>query len=117
MLYIPAIIPEPDPADGLISRACMAKYLLGLMAGDFSESYLFVSWTDELPYLFWDAAQGLEVEGAFGPVTLPEEQRKLILELASVSGGWWASRPDQSEQGESFVGLDEWRDLHLKRIK
>jgi len=50
MLYIRDIVPEPDPVDGLISRSCMARYLLGLKAGDFSETYHFVSWTKELPF-------------------------------------------------------------------
>jgi hypothetical protein len=68
MLYIRDIVPEPDPVDGLISRACMARYLLGLKTGDFSETYHFVSWTKVLPFDFWDAAQGEEVQGAFGPV-------------------------------------------------
>lgn len=38
MLYLRDIVPEPDPIDGLISRAYMARYLFGLMAGDFSET-------------------------------------------------------------------------------
>jgi len=116
MLYIPNIVPEPDPADGLISRACMARYLLGLMAEDFSQTYHFVSWTEDTPFLFWDAVHGNEVEGAFGPVTLPEEERKLILELGSVSGGWWADRPNHSNPGDSFIPMDRWQRILAERI-
>lgn len=113
MLYIPDIIPEPDPADGLISRVCMAKYLLGLMAKDYSQSYNFVSWSDDLPYLLWDAVHGKEVAGSFGSVSLPPEQRKLLLELATVADGWWIHFPDFTDSGASFISMEQWR-IHLK---
>jgi hypothetical protein len=109
MLYIRSIVPEPDPADGLISRACMAKYLLGLMAEDFSQTYCLVSWTAEVPLLFWQAAHGGEIESAFGPAGIASDERKLVLELAAVSGGWWTGSPGGREAGDAFLPLEEWR--------
>jgi hypothetical protein len=109
MLYIRSIVPEPDPADGLISRACMAKYLLGLMAEDFSETYFFLSWADELPFLYWRAAHGDTVEVALGSAELPDDERKLVLELATVAGGWWIASPSHGKQGEAFLSIEEWR--------
>jgi hypothetical protein len=109
MLYLRDIVPEPDPTDGLISRACMARYLLGLKAEDFSETYHFVSWTKDVPFDFWDAAHGKEVEGAFGWVNLPAEERELILELASVADGWWVDSPTHADPSLSFTPLEEWQ--------
>ena len=109
MLYIRSIEPEPDPADGLISRVCMARYLLGLMAEDFSESYFFTSWTDEVPLLSWRAAYGGEVEGAFGPVAMPPDERRLVIELATVADGWWIGSPSHDKQDEAILPLDGWR--------
>jgi len=86
MLYIEDIVPEPDPADGLISRACMARYLLGLMASDYSETYFFSSWATDLEYHLWDAVHGKRVEVALGTAMLEEDERKLILELATNPG-------------------------------
>jgi hypothetical protein len=115
MLYIPDIVAEPDPVDGLISRACMARYLLGLMAEDFSQTYHFVSWTEDTPFLFWDAVHGNEVEGSFGPVTLPAEARRLIHELAIVSGGWWTHHPNHSKPDDSFIPMECWLQILAER--
>jgi hypothetical protein len=117
MLYIPDIVSEPDPVDGLISRACMAKYLLGLMAEDFSQTYDFVSWTEELPEHLWAAAHGEEVDGTLGKVVLTSIEQKLILELATVANGWWTAYPNFAEPGDSFTPLDQWRERYAARNK
>lgn len=109
MLYIPDIVSEPDPVDGLISRACMAKYLLGLMAEDFSQTYYFVSWTEGVPDHLWAAAHGEEVDGAFGKAVLSPTEKQLILDLATVANGWWIDHPDFTNPVNSFVPLQEWR--------
>jgi hypothetical protein len=109
MLYIPDIVPEADPVDGLISRQCMAKYLLGLLAEDFSQTYHLVSWTKEVPYHFWAAAHGAEVDVAFGKAVLSSTEKKLILDLAIVSNGWWVDHPDFANPVDSFISLEEWR--------
>lgn len=88
----------------------MAKYLLGLLAEDFSQTYNFVSWSKNLPFLLWNAAQGEEVEGAFGPVTLQPAERKLILELSTVADGWWVAHPHFENPNESFVSLKAWQE-------
>jgi hypothetical protein len=117
MLYIRSIVPEPDPADGLISRVCMAKYLLGLMAEDFSETCHFVSWADDLPFVFWQAALGNEVEGAFGTVALSPEVRDLVMQLATVADGWWTGSPSHDMQGDAFMPLVEWRKRVSERTR
>jgi hypothetical protein len=109
MIYIPDIVPEADPADGLISRACMAKYLLGLMAEDFSQTCHLVSWAADVEYHFWSAVHGEDVEGVCGKAKLSPPERKLILDLAIVANGWWTAHPNFSDPGDSFVELDEWR--------
>lgn len=58
MLYIRDIVPEPDPVDGLISRACMARYLLGLKTGDFSETYHLCLVDKDLPLRFLGCSPG-----------------------------------------------------------
>ena len=109
MRFIPDIVPEPDPADGFISRACMARYLLGLMAEDFSQNYYLVSWTEEVPEMLWKAAHGTSFDGAFGErVTLPENEGKLILELATVVDGWWIAAPGHGQESV-FMQLAGWR--------
>lgn len=115
MLYIPDIVSEPDPVDGLISRACMAKYLLGLIAEDFSQTYHFVSWTEELPEHLWAAAHDEEVDASLGKVTLPAAEQKLIRELAVVANGWWIAYPNFAEPGDSFMPLDQWRERFAAR--
>jgi hypothetical protein len=115
MLYIPDIVAEPDPADGLISRACMARYLLGLMAEDFSQTYHFVSWTEETPFQFWDAAHGKEIEGALSPAKLSADEKKLILELATVAGGWWIDCPNHANPSDSLIPLERWQQILTER--
>ena len=119
MLYIPDIVPEPDPADGLISRECMARYLLSLMAGDYSETYFFTSWETELEYHLWDAVHGKCVEAALGTAMLKEDEQKLILEMATVAGGWWVyedeTQPDQS--GPVFIPMERWLQVLAEQAK
>jgi len=88
MLYVPDIILEPDPADGLISRVSMARYIFRLMAEDYSQTYHFVSWTDEMARSLWDDVHGKPQEAAFGQTNLSEKERKLFLDLATVADGW-----------------------------
>ena len=109
MLYIEDIVPEPDPADGLISRACMARYLLGLMASDYSETYFFSSWATDLEYHLWDAVHGKRVEVALGTAMLEEDERKLILELATVAGGWWVWPRTDGAEDKAFIPMKEWK--------
>lgn len=87
----------------------MATYLLGLLAEDFSQTYHLVSWTKDVPYHFWAAAHGTEVDGALGKAVLSAIEKKLILDLATVSNGWWVDHPDFVELGGSFVPLEVWR--------
>jgi hypothetical protein len=87
----------------------MAKYLLGLMAEDFSQTYCLVSWSEEVPLLFWKAAHGREIEGAFGPAGMAADERKLVLELAVVAGGWWIGPPGDRGACDAFLALQEWR--------
>jgi len=110
MLYIEDIVPEPDPADGLISRACMARYLLGLMASDYSETYFFSSWATDLEYHLWDAVHGKRVEVALGTAMLEEDERKLILELATVADGWWVYPRTDGAEDKTFIPMDRWKE-------
>jgi|GEM_PF-2069657 len=112
MLYIPDIIPEPDPADGLISRASMARYILQLMAEDYSQTHHFVSWDDEMPYRLWDDVHGQPQEAALGETTLSEDDRKLFRDLATVANGWWLDLHDQ----DGFLPMNQWQErIHNRK--
>lgn len=111
MLYVPNFIPEHDPSDGLISRASMARYILRLMAEDYSQTHFLVSWDDEMPFRLWQDAHGEVQEAAFGETRLSERERKLILELAHVADGWWLD----VHNPESVVSMDQWREILAKR--
>lgn len=111
MLYVPNFIPEHDPADGLISRASMARYILRLMAEDYSQTHFLDSWDDEMPFRLWHDAHGEVQEVASRKIRLSERERKLVLELAQVAEGWWLDihNPD------SVVSMDKWREMLAKR--
>ena len=119
MLFIPGIVPEPDPADSLISRACMAKYLLRLMATDFSETYYFTSWETDLEHHLWDAAHGISVEAAFGTCTLEKDEQKLILEFATLANGWWVYEDETQPVGHGpvFIPMDRWKQILAEKEK
>jgi hypothetical protein len=103
-IYIPIFHPEPDPVDGLISRASMAKYILRLKAEEYSQDYFLISWEDDLDFKLWDDCHGSIQEGAFGETRMSESERALFRDLATVADGWW--RDIHSDDG--FVPMAEW---------
>ena len=88
----------------------MARYLLGLMAGDYSETYFFTSWETDLEYHLWDAVHGKCAEVALGTAMLKEDERKLILELATVAGGWWVWPQTDGAKDKTFIPMNRWKE-------
>jgi hypothetical protein len=106
-ICVPIFHPDPDPVDGLVSRASMAKYLLRLKAEEYSQDYFLISWKEGLDFKLWDDANGQAQEADFSTTQLSEPERALFLNLAAVANGWW--RDIHSKDG--FVPMDEWRAL------
>jgi len=76
-----------------------------------SEDYYAAGWHILLEFYLWTMVQGGDARGGFGAL-LPEEIDKLRC-LSEQCGGWWIW--DEEEQGERFLGLDEWKAMYEAR--
>lgn len=97
MLYTPDFIPSIDPADGLISRASMAKYILLLLSEDYAQKRHLTSWCLEVSHELWNKLQ--DHNG------LAPDERALFLGLAKTADGWWAG-----SDKNGFIPLSQWID-------
>jgi hypothetical protein len=109
--------PDTDPADGMISRAALAREVLYFRMKLLSQTFYEADWVEDLEWEVWDMAHVKPWRFAGKDVT--GNTAKGFQDLVKLGGGFWAWSNVVGQEGDMpvFVPLEEWRGHLAKRRK
>lgn len=107
--------PDPDPADGLPSRAALARELLRYKMEDYSENGFCANWLVDLEFELWEAVdRDSPSEAGMFTVNTSRECRL----LAELCGGWWAwDMVAPPGDNPVFMPMERWLQILADRGK
>jgi hypothetical protein len=107
--------PDTDPADGMISRAALAREVLYFRMKLLSRTFYESDWVEDLEWEVWDMAHVKPYK--IGDLEVTEELAKYFRDLIKLGGGFWSWPDLVGKEGEEpvFVPLDEWKKALAKR--
>lgn len=107
--------PHEDPADGMPSRAALAKEVVYYRIEQFSRMLHGEQWAEDIEFDFWDLGHkpGATVHGK----QAGESLAKYIRDLATLADGWWVWPDLVGQEGERpvFVSMAEWKKCLAER--
>lgn len=102
--------PDPDPSDGLPSRAALARELLYRLMREYSEDFHCAGWLSDLEFVVWNFAHNPDRRNTENPEA--ESLARWFRDLATIADGWWVGSKPTGEDGsrEAFIPLAEWKE-------
>ena len=105
--------PDLDPADGLPTRAALARELLRYKMEDYSENGFCASWLVDLEFALWEAADRDSPSGD-GMFTVNTSRECRL--LAELCGGWWAwDKAAYPGENPVFMHMERWMKILADR--
>lgn len=107
--------PDTDPADGMISRAALAREVLYFRMKNLSQIFYEADWVEDLEWEVWDMAHVKPWK--FADKEVSDGMAKYFRDLIKLGGGFWTWPEVVGKEGEDpvFVPLDEWKIALAKR--
>ncbi len=104
---------NPDPTDGLPTRAALARELLLYKMEDYSQNGFCASWLEDLEFELWEAAdRDSPSEREMFTVNTSRECRL----LAELCGGWWAWDAEMTgADNPVFMPMERWLNVLANR--